>query len=166
MTALLVVMYLTSIIVANLTVAYFGPGVVIANALILIALDITARDRLHEAWRGDMRKMAALIAAGSVLSAALSIAALPIALASFCAFALSEAADTLVYARLARRGWYARANGSNAVSALVDSVVFLSLLASFGGVPWALVPALAAGQWLAKLAGGMVWSWALKPRAA
>ena len=162
----LVGMYLAAIIAANLTVAWFGPAVVIVNAFTLIALDLTARDRLHEAWHGAhlRRNMALLIASGSILSAALDYAALPIALASFCAFALSEAADTLVYGRLARRAWLVKVNGSNAVSALVDSAVFLSLLAAFGGLPWALIPALVAGQWAAKLAGGAIWAYILRPR--
>ena len=77
--------------------------------------------------------MALLIACGSILSAALDYAALPVAAASFCAFALSEVADTFVYARI-RRGWLWKVNGSNVVSAAVDSAVFLSLLAAFGGV--------------------------------
>jgi len=163
----LIGMYLTSIILANLTVAWFGPGVVIINAFALIALDLTARDRLHDLWDGPRlrRNMAMLIAAGSILSAALDYAALPVAAASFCAFALSELVDTAVYTRLHARGWYARTTGSNAASALVDSVVFLSLLASFGGLPWALVPALAGAQWVAKVAGGALWAWALRGRA-
>jgi len=163
----LIGMYLAAIVIANLTVAWFGPSVVIVNAFVLIALDLTARDRLHELWHGAhlRRNMVLLIAAGSILSAALDYAALPVALASFCAFALSETADTLVYARLAARGWYWRVNGSNAVSALIDSVVFLSLLATFGGLPWSLVPALAMGQWLAKTIGGAAWAWVLRGRA-
>lgn len=162
----LIGMYLSSIILANLTVAWFGPGVVILNALTLIAFDITARDALHDLWAGPRlrRNMAALIAAGSILSAALDYKALPVALASFCAFALSELADTVVYSRLHSKGWYFRTTGSNAVSALVDSVVFLSLLATFGGLPWFLVPSLAGAQWLAKLIGGALWAWVLRGR--
>jgi len=163
----LVGMYLAAIVLANLTVAWFGPSVVVVNALVLIALDLTARDRLHELWHGRhlARNMALLIATGSILSAALDWRALPVAAASFCAFALSGIADTLVYARLERRGWYAKVNGSNVISAAVDSVVFLSILAALGGLPWALVPILALGQWLAKTVGGAAWSWLLRPRA-
>lgn len=164
---LLIGMYLAAIVAANLTVAWFGPGVVILNAFTLISCDLVARDRLHEAWHGAhlKRNMALLIAGGSLLSAALDYQALPIAVASFAAFALSEVADTLVYSRLRARSWYWRTNGSNAVSALVDSVIFLSLLALLAGLPWASVPLLVAAQWCAKLAGGALWSWLLRPRA-
>lgn len=163
-TKILIGLYLAAIVAANLLVATLGPAVVIVNAFVLIAFDITARDRLHETWHGDPRKLGALIAAGSLLSAALDYRALPVATASFCAFALSGLADTLVYSRLARRGWYWKTNGSNVISAAVDSVVFLSLLAALGGLSWLLVPALAAGQWAAKTAGGAIWSWLLARR--
>jgi len=164
----LIGMYLAAIVIANLTVAYFGPSVVIANAFVLIALDLTARDKLHELWHGQhlVRNMALLIACGSILSAALDYAALPVALASFAAFALSETADTFVYARLEARGWYWKVNGSNVVSALIDSVVFLSLLAALTDrLPWSLVPLLAFGQWGAKTIGGAIWAYILKPHS-
>lgn len=160
----LIVGYLAAIVIANLTVAYFGPAVVIVNAFILIALDLTARDRLHELWHGQhlVRNMALLIATGSILSAALDYAALPVALASFCAFALSEMADTFVYTRLEAYAWHWKVNGSNVVSAAVDSVVFLSLLAALTDrLPWGLVPLLAFGQWGAKTVGGAIWGYVL-----
>lgn len=161
----LVALYLCSIIIANLTVAWFGAGVVVVNALVLVALDLTARDKLHRAWEYDglARKMALLIGAGSLLSAVLDWNALPVAVASCVAFALSETSDALVFSRLESHGWYAAVNGSNAVSALVDSVLFLSCLAGFGLLPWAAVPVLALAQWLAKTLGGAAWSWVLKP---
>lgn len=163
---ILIGLYLTSIVVANLTVASFGAAAVIPNSLVLIALDLTARDRLHDLWHGRMRNMALLIATGSILSAALSYAAIPVALASFLAFGLSESVDTLVYARMEGRSWYIKVNGSNAASALVDSVVFLSLLAAFGGVPWSMLPLLIAGQWCAKVLGGAGWAWVFRRRGA
>lgn len=46
---LYVIMYLVAIVLANLTVAAFGPRMVIVNAFLFIGLDLTARDRLHDA---------------------------------------------------------------------------------------------------------------------
>jgi queuosine precursor transporter len=149
---MLVALYLAAIVLANLSVAAFGPVATILNAFLFIGLDITTRDRLHERWHGDRRKLAALIAAGSILSYALNVHAGRIALASFLAFAISEAADTLVYSRLEARGWYTKTLGSNAVSALVDSIIFPTL--AFG----ALLPWIIVGQWLAKMAGGGIWA--------
>lgn len=160
----LIALYLAAIVAANLSVALLGPGMVIINAFVLIALDLTTRDRLHDAWRGPhlWRNMALLIGAGSALSVALNLAALPVAVASCAAFALAGAADALVYSRLEHRSWCARANGSNVVSALVDSLVFLGVLAALGGLPWDAVPLLAAGQWAAKAIGGALWATALR----
>ena len=94
-----IILYLIAIILANLTVAQFGPSVTIINAFLFIGLDLTARDQLHEAWRGKnlLPKMAALIAAGSLLSWLLNRNAGPIALASFAAFAAAAIVDALVY---------------------------------------------------------------------
>jgi hypothetical protein len=158
----LVGLYLAAIVVANISVALFGPSVVIVNALVLIGLDITARDALHEQWHGRYLwpKMAALIIAGSLLSWLLNRNAGPIALASCIAFALSSLADTAVYAALGRWSWFTRVNGSNIVSAAVDSVVFVSLV--FGvWLPWIVL-----GQWLAKVVGGACWAYVLRRRRA
>lgn len=163
---ILVAFYLAAIVAANLLVAAFGPSVVIFNSLAFIALDLTARDRLHEAWRGSYLcpKMAALITSGSALSWLLNANAGPVALASFTAFALTGVTDALAYHLLRDRPHLVKMNGSNMVSAAVDSLVFLSLLAAFVGLPWSAVPLLALGQWLAKVGGGMVWSFVLMRR--
>lgn len=150
----LVVLYLAAIVAANLIVARFGPSATIIVAFLLIGLDITARDRLHEAWRGRKLwvKMLALIACGSLLSWAVNRDAGPIALASLAAFASSSAADALIYHALRHRAWMVKVNGSNVVSAAVDSLVFPTL--AFG----ALLPWIVLGQLAAKVAGGAVWA--------
>lgn len=90
-----IVLYLLAIVLANISVARFGPSVAIVNAFLFIGLDLTARDKLHETWRGNglLWKMAMLIAAGSVLSWVLNRNAGPIALASFVAFAAAASVD-------------------------------------------------------------------------
>lgn len=61
--------------------------------------------------------------------------------------------DTLIYLALGERSRLVRVNGSNVVSAGVDSVLFLGL--AFGWPPlWAIV----AGQFAAKVLGGFLWS--------
>lgn len=157
----LVALYLVAIIAANLSVAAFGPAVAIVNAFVFIGLDLTTRDRLHEAWRGRrlLPRMAALIATGSALSYALNRAAGPIALASFVAFAVSASLDSLVYALLGRRAYLVRVNGSNLVGAAADSLLFPTL--AFG----AFLPGIIAGQFAAKVAGGLIWAYVLAPPA-
>jgi len=149
-----VVLYLVAIVLANLSVAAFGPTVVVFNAFLFIGLDLTSRDQLHEAWRNNnlLPKMAGLIAAGSLLSWLLNRNAGPIALASFTAFAAAAAVDSLVYQQLGRYPRWLRINGSNIPSAAVDSLVFPTL--AFGSFLWQIV----LGQFLAKIAGGFAWS--------
>lgn len=163
----LVLLYLVMIVAANLTVATFGSAAILANSSLLIAGDLVLRDRLHDAWdgRGLPGRMVLLIATGSVLSAALNAQAWPVAVASFGAFAAAGVVDTVVYGRLHGHAWMWRSNGSNVASSLVDSITFLSLLAALGGLPWLAVPVLVAGQWAAKVTGGLVWSFFLRARA-
>ena len=147
-------LYLAAIVAANLIIARLGPQATVVTAFLFIGLDITARDRLHESWQGRALwpKMAALIASGSLLSWLVNRNAGPIALASFIAFAASGAADTLTYHVLRRKRWFVKVNGSNVVSAAVDSLVFPTL--AFGMLlPWVVV-----GQFIAKVAGGAAWA--------
>lgn len=149
-----VVLYLVAIVLANLTVTAFGPSMAIINAFLFIGLDLTARDRLHDAWRGHylLPKMAALIAAGSVLSWLLNQNAGQIAVASFAAFAAAATVDAVVYHLLGSYPRWLRVNGSNIPSALADSIVFPTL--AFGAFLWPIV----IGQFLAKASGGFAWS--------
>lgn len=157
-TTVTVAVYLAAIVAANLTVVWFGPTWSIANAFLWIGLDLTLRDRLHEAWRGNRLawKMAGLIAAGGVLSWLLNRDAGQIAVASVAAFTVAAVVDTVVYQWLGHRRFVVRANGSNVFSALADSVVFPTV--AFGG----FLPLIVLGQWVAKVAGGAVWVWAIE----
>jgi hypothetical protein len=151
-------LYLTAIVLANLSVAKFGPSVTIVNAFLFIGLDLTSRDALHEAWhgRGLVWKMALLIAAGSLLSWALNRNAGQIALASFVAFACAATVDTITYQILHKRAWMVKVNGSNLFSAATDSLVFPTL--AFGS----FMPLVVLGQFAAKVLGGFVWSLILR----
>src|SRR5437870_6356702 len=99
-----IAMYLGAIVAANLLVVQFGPSVTILDAFLFIALDLTARDNLHEAWehQGLVWKMSLLIAGGSLLSFLLNRDAGQIAIASFVAFMLANVADTISYQLLGR----------------------------------------------------------------
>jgi uncharacterized PurR-regulated membrane protein YhhQ (DUF165 family) len=76
-----------------------------------------------------------------------------IAIASFMAFAMAASADTIIYSILHERVRFVRINGSNVVSAAVDSIVFPGL--AFG---FPLLMGVMAGQFIAKVAGGFLWS--------
>lgn len=151
---MLIILYLAAIVAANLTITYFGPGASVITAFVAIGLDLTTRDMLHEKWerRHLARNMGLLIAGGSFLSWVLNRNAGHIALASLLAFATAGIIDALVYHLLRDKARLARINGSNALSALVDSLVFPTV--AFGGLLWPVV----LGQFVAKVAGGFLWS--------
>jgi len=151
----MIILYLTAIITANLLTAHFGPSMSIINAFLFIGLDLTARDHLHETWRrqGLVWKMALLIATGSALSYVLNRNAGPIALASFVAFTGAGLADALTYHALGDRVRLVKINGSNVVSAAVDSILFPAL--AFG---FPLLWPVMLGQFAAKTLGGAAWS--------
>lgn len=152
---------LAAVIAANLISSHYGPSASIYNAFFLVGLALTFKDYLYDAWgRNRVRNTALLIAAGSILSylaARWFAGSTPpsvvrdIALGSFCAYAISEGFDTLVYALLHDRPWLERSNTSNIVGAFLDSSVFV--LIAFGWA-WPIV----FGQFCAKVAGGYVWS--------
>lgn len=152
------IIFIFSLICANLLVALIGPWFSIINAFIFIGLDLSLRDKLHENWNNDKLplKMGSLIIVSSVISYLLNSATQMIAFASFVAFALSMVADTLTYHWLHKKTWFVKSNGSNIAGALVDSFVFPTI--AFGG----LMIEIVLMQFLAKVVGGFVWTILIK----
>jgi hypothetical protein len=148
-------MYLLAAVLANLSSAWFGPIASIFNAFVFIGLDLTARDKLHEAWHNDRLwlKMFLLIASGSVISYIINRNAGMIAVASLAAFGIAGVVDAITYQFLYKKDWMVKVNGSNIFSAAADSLVFPTI--AFGG----FLPAIVLGQFIAKVTGGFIWSW-------
>ena len=147
-----VFVYAAAMTLANLSIATWGPWVSPVNAFVLIGLDLALRDWLHvrlRAWQ-----MGALIACTGLLIYALNPAAGMIAVASACAFSAAALVDWATFTRL-RGSWLFRANGSNVAGAAVDSLIFPTL--AFG----VLMPHIVALQFVAKVAGGALWSMSL-----
>jgi len=151
---LYVTIYIAALVGANLAVAWLGAGAMPIIAFLLIGLDLTLRDRLHDRWRGRQLwpRMFGLIVAAGVLSYLLNPVSGPIAVASVVAFSLASLADAAVYHLLAGRSWSIRANGSNLTGATVDSLVFPIM--AFGSA----LPSIVLGQLAAKVVGGMFWA--------
>jgi uncharacterized PurR-regulated membrane protein YhhQ (DUF165 family) len=150
-----IVAYAAAMIIANLSVATFGPSITPINAFVLIGLDLALRDWLHV--RLKVWQMGLLIAATGALTFILNPAAGQIAIASACAFTAAALVDWSTFAKL-RGSWLFRANGSNVAGAAVDSLLFPTI--AFG----ALMPHIVAMQFVAKVAGGAVWAWLLNRR--
>lgn len=154
--------YVLALAAANLLVAHFGPAASPVIAFILIGLDLSLRDRLHDTWAGPMLwpRMIALIAGAGLLSFAVNPDSGRIALASLLAFLAAGLADAVVYHRLRQSarfgGYFARVNGSNAAGAATDSLLFPLL--AFG----TFMPVITLAQFAAKLAGGFLWALVLR----
>lgn len=158
---MLVLIYISALVAANLLVAHFGPWSSPIIGFVLIGLDLSLRDHLHDKWRGNhlALRMGGLIASAGAISYLLSPAAGIIAIASVAAFSAAMIVDALVYQTLIGKRWLVRANGSNASGAAVDSVVFPTV--AFGG----FMPEIVLLQFLAKTAGGALWALVLSNTA-
>jgi len=152
-----ILIFLLAIVAANLSVAYFGPVSTPFNAFILIGLDLSLRDHIHEKWHGQRLglKMLGLICAGAAITYVFNRGAGMICVGSVVAFAAALFVDAVIYQRLFNKSRMVKMNGSNAGSALTDSILFPTI--AFGAfMPWIIV-----GQFLAKVVGGAFWAWVL-----
>lgn len=147
-----IIVYIVAMTAANLLIAAFGPAISPVNAFVLIGLDLAIRDWLHV--RLKVWQMAALIALTGVLTFVLNPAAGQISVASAIAFTTAALVDWGTFAKL-KGTWLFRANGSNVAGAAVDSLIFPTI--AFG----ALMPQIVIAQFVAKVAGGAIWAWAL-----
>lgn len=152
-----IALYAVAIAAANLLVATFGPAVTPINAFFLIGLDLSLRNWL--ALRIPAPQMLALIAASAGLSYVVNPATGTIAVASMVAFTASALADWLTF-RTVPGSWLRRSIGGVTVGAAVDSLVFPTL--AFG----ALLPGIVLAQFIAKVAGGSIWTWLINRRVA
>lgn len=148
------VIYILSMVSANILVWWLGPWFSPINSFILIGLDLTLRDVMHE--RISKWQMAAMIVIGGAITFLANPSAYQIALASSVAFVVSSMADWATYSKLRSYKWLVRSNGSNVVGAVVDSAIFPTL--AFG----AFMPHIIAMQFLAKVIGGSVWAYLLR----
>lgn len=144
--ALAVAAFLFLAVAANVLTTRFGLvsvgfGLMATAGTWAAGLVLLARDVVHDL--AGRLAVVACIAVGAALSAWLTIPQL--AVASGVAFAVSELLDLAVYQPLRKRGWARAVIASNAVGAVVDTVVFL-WLAGFG-LTWAAL----GGQMVAKM---------------
>jgi len=147
-----VISYAIAMTLANLSVATFGPVVSPINSFFLIGFDLAMRDWLHV--RLKQTHMLALIAGTGVLTYVLNPAAGMIAIASASAFTLAALIDFAVFSKVSG-SWLKRSNTSNIAAAAVDSIVFPTI--AFG----VLMPHIVFMQFVAKVAGGAIWAWAI-----
>lgn len=150
-----IAIYAIAMTLANLSVAAFGPAISPINAFLFIGLDLTLRDWLHV--RLKIWQMGCLILVSGLLTLGLNPATGKIAIASAIAFTAAATIDWSVFARL-KGTWQVRANTSNAVGALVDSLLFPTI--AFG----VLMPHIIAMQFASKFFGGFLWALILRKK--
>ena len=147
-----IITYASAMTLANLSIATFGVWVSPINAFLFIGLDLALRDWLQmqlKAWQ-----MAVLIAVSGGLTYALNQDAGMIAIASAISFTVAALVDWAVFSKITG-SWFKRANVSNVAGAAVDSIAFPTI--AFG----VFMPEIVALQFLAKIAGGAVWTYLL-----
>ena len=147
-----IITYASAMTLANLFIATFGVWVSPINAFLFIGLDLALRDWLQmqiKAWQ-----MAVLIAVSGGLTYALNQDAGMIAIASAVSFTVAALVDWAVFSKITG-SWFKRANVSNVAGAAVDSIAFPTI--AFG----VFMPEIVALQFLAKIAGGAVWTYLL-----
>lgn len=152
----MIAIYLGAIVAANLTVTHVGMKALPYTAFLLIPFDLVTRDVLHGRWHASGVRlwlyMGLLIAAGSMLSAALNRASIDVARASFLAFTAAGLVNAGFYELLWTRSRWLRMNVSNFWSACADSVAFPLL--AFGYID----PTVFSHQTVAKFVGGAMWT--------
>lgn len=136
--------FVSTILLANWMTSRYGllvvGGVTFTAGTLAAGLSFGLRDACHEA--GGVRVTSVAILTGGCVSWVVSPS---LALASTCAFLVSEFADLAVYQPLHRRRWVIAVIASNIVGAFVDTVVFLHL----AGFP---IRSAVAGQMAVKVA--------------
>lgn len=146
---LVIVVYVVSLIIANLVVSVFGPAFIGITAFVMIGLDLALRDWLH--FKLAFKQMGGLIILSGGLTYALNPNAATVAIASAVAFTVAAFADWITFTLL-RGSWLFRANGSNVSGAITDSILFPLL--AFGQI----MPEMFWQQFIAKVLGGTLWA--------
>lgn len=141
--------YILAIVLANLSVAHFGPSVTPINAFLFIGLDLALRNWLGMAY--SPQKMLGLIAVSAGASYVLNPATGQIAIASMVAFTSAALVDWATFRTIPGQ-WFKRCMGGVAAGALVDSLVFPTV--AFGS----FMPEIVAMQFAAKVCGGAVFA--------
>jgi len=152
---LAIAIYISAVVAANLAAAWFGPKITPLIAFTLIGLDLALRNRLAlSLLRSEMLLM---IAASAAISYLINPASGQVALAGLMAFSASTLADWWLFSSLSGT-WFRKCLGGLALGSAIDSFLFPTL--AFGE----FIAEIVALQFLAKLLGGTMWAYILKPR--
>ncbi|WP_327359523.1 VUT family protein [Streptomyces sp. NBC_01304] len=136
--------YVLALIAANWATSHYGLipvgfGYTATAGTVAAGIALMLRNLIQD-YLGR-RAVVGAIVVGSCISAATTDQA--VALASACAVLVSELADMCLYTPLRRRGWVRAVLPATLLGALLDTVVFLSIV----GLPvWPQVPGQLVGK--------------------
>ncbi|MDB9524885.1 VUT family protein [Oscillatoria sp. CS-180] len=152
--------YILATLGANYTADWFIPLPVfgqVAVGTFVFGITFTQRDRLHSAGRKWIYLTIAAAATANICMSVLLAVPIRIILASFFAIVLAETADTEIYQQLLPHPWLVRVAGSNAVSIVLDTLLF-TLIAFAGVLPTAEIVSLLFGETITKYAIGILFA--------
>lgn len=148
-TYLIALVYILSVVLANLLASHFGIWITPINAFFLIGLEITIRDLLHE--RINHTQLIGIVLVAGILSYLINIDTQNIAIASLVAVTASCLLDYAVFKRT-NGSWVKKSNTSNVFSSASDSLLFPTI--AFGSFNLGVVLL----QFALKVFGGFIWS--------
>lgn len=153
---LLVLLYLATIVLANVLVVWIGPvgvgfGLQAPAGVYAAGAALTLRDLIQDQL--GRRMVLGCILLGALFSAALDVR---LGLASGVAFLVSELADFAVYTPLRKRSWIGAIAASNGVGLVIDSMLFLYL--AFGSLDW-LAGQIVGKVWITVVTLALLWGW-------
>lgn len=154
MIVLLALLFIGSIYLANLAISVFGlvpvfPGLAAPAGVYFAGLTFTLRDLIQ--IQSSRKVVIGCIVVGAILSATISGS---LALASGCAFLVSELLDFGIYTPLRKKGLIVAVLVSNLVGLTVDSIAFLWL--AFGNLSF--LPGQIVGKlWITLVTVGVLY---------
>lgn len=151
--SILITLYLTALVAANLIVKHFGASGLWFASAFLIPFDYFTRCILHETLKGFKLVMVLILLTlvSSFITVVINYEAMEIALASVAGITSVQIVAGLIYQAFKQRSYLFKVNVSDAVAATVDSLVFQFI--AFGVFDWTIT----VGQIAIKIIGGLFW---------
>lgn len=146
-------LYLISIVLGNLLVAYLGPPGIIITSFVFIPFDFIIRCYIHELYSGKKLyfNLFVIVLLGGVLTYLLNADAKSVAVGSVCGFILATFVGSLVYQITIKKNEFLKVNFSDMMALISDSILFQAV--AFGHINLGVLVA----QMAIKLLGGLAW---------
>ncbi len=152
------ILYVLSILAANYTAATLIQVwfLQVAVGTLFFGATFTLRDYIHNKYgKHTAYKAIAVVFILSIIQSVVMDVPVRIIVASTLALVISELTDTQIYQSLINRSWFTRVTRSNAVSVVLDSLLF-SFIAFLGVMPTNILASKIVTDVLIKYGIGLV----------